>query len=217
MSDSHPSIGDVTLMALLKTSTDAEVSDQAAELFCTRYMEKLLALIDRNLAAKYSPRVDPEDLAQSILRSWFIRAREGRIELSSQDEVWKLLSTVALNKVRNKVKFHDRKRRAVSQTNSAPEILQCVPEPTQEDAAAFLDLVEVAGQRLDEKARRTLELIVEGKSVEEIADELGRTTKSVSRYKKQIGTVLQQLLDDDLQKIAAAAEQDADDQQPSED
>jgi RNA polymerase sigma factor (sigma-70 family) len=210
MSNSGSSIGDVTLLALLKSASDTEVSEDAAAQFYERYMEKLMSLVDRNLAARFSSRVDPEDVVQSIFRSWFAGAKDGRIKPSSKDEVWKLLSVVALNKVRNKVKFHDRQRRAVARTDSGSELLNSVPEPTQEDAAAFLDLVEVAGNRLDERSRRTLELILEGKTVEEIGRELGRSTKSVARYKSEIGKVLQGLLDDDLRDLSADSEIDPD-------
>jgi RNA polymerase sigma-70 factor, ECF subfamily len=203
MNDRVKSIGDVTLMALLQSSVDTEVTEDAAAQFYARYMEKLMSLVERNLASKFSSRVDPEDIVQSIFRSWFRGARDGRIQPSSRGEIWKLLSVVALNKVRNKVKFHERKRRAVSNTKAGNEVLSAVPDPTQADAVAFLDLVAVAGNRLDEMGRRTLELILAGKSVEEIAIELGRTTKSVSRYKKRVGKVLQGLLDDDLKRLEA--------------
>ncbi len=201
MTESQKSVGDITLMALLNTAGVREVSEDAAAQFYARYMEKLMSLVQRNLASRFSARVDPEDLVQSIFRSWFTGAKDGRFQPASKDEVWKLLSVVALNKVRNKVKFHDAQLRAVSRTEADADVLNSVPEPTVEDATDFLDLVQTAGSRLDEMARRTLELTIEGKSVEEIARELGRTTKSVSRYKNKIGEVLQELLDDDLKGL----------------
>lgn len=201
MTESQKSVGDITLMALLNTAGVREVSEDAAAQFYARYMEKLMSLVQRNLASRFSARVDPEDLVQSIFRSWFTGAKDGRFRPASKDEVWKLLSVVALNKVRNKVKFHDAQLRAVSRTEADADVLNSVPEPTVEDATDFLDLVQTAGSRLDEMARRTLELTIEGKSVEEIARELGRTTKSVSRYKNKIGEVLQELLDDDLKGL----------------
>lgn len=210
MTDKQNSIGDLTLIALLKDRGNVIVSEDAATEFCARYMEKLMSLVERNLASRFSSRFDPEDLVQSIFRSWFTGAEKGRFRPSSKDEVWKLLSVVALNKVRNKVKFHDARKRAVSKTQANEELLASVPEPRPEDATDFLELIDVAGQRLDEMARRTLELILEGKSVEDIATTLGRTTKSVSRYKKQIGIVLQGLLDDDLKGLGDSSGDDGD-------
>ena len=208
MNDKQKSVGDVTLMGLLNASGNKDVSEDAATQFYARYMEKLMSLVERNLASRFSSRVDPEDLVQSIFRSWFNGAKKGRIKPASKDEVWKLLSVVALNKVRNKVKFHDANRRAVSRTEADEAVFGSIPEPTMEDATDFLDLVKTAGSRLDDMSRRTLELILEGKSVEEIANELGRTTRSVTRYKDRIGDVLRELLDDDLKQLGGDLEAD---------
>jgi RNA polymerase sigma factor (sigma-70 family) len=208
MTEIQKSVGDVTLMALLNSAGMREISEDAAAQFYARYMEKLMSLVQRNLASRFAARVDPEDLVQSIFRSWFTGAKEGRFQPASKDEVWKLLSVVALNKVRNKVKFHDAQRRAVSRTESGDEIFGGFPEPTPEDARKFVELIEAASQRLEEMPRRTLELTIEGKSVEEIATELGRTTRSVSRYKTlYIAPVLQELLDDDLKGLGRDSEE----------
>ena len=96
------------------------------------------------------------------------------------------------------MKYHDAQLRSISKTEADAEVLGSIPEPTFEDATDFLDLVTTAGSRLEENARRTLELILEGKGVDEIATELNRTTRSVTRYKVEIGKVLRDLLDDDL-------------------
>ncbi|MCA9008293.1 MAG: sigma-70 family RNA polymerase sigma factor [Planctomycetaceae bacterium] len=210
MTDNPKSVGDVTLLALLNSAGGREVSEDAAAQFYARYMEKLMSLVQRNLASRFSARVDPEDLVQSIFRSWFIGAREGYIKPVSKDEVWKLLSVVALNKVRNKVKFHDAQRRAVSRTESGDEVFGAIPEPKPEDATEFIELIEAASQRLEEMPRRTLELTLAGNTVEEIAAELGRTTRSVSRYKTtQIAPVLLQLLDNDLKGLKGDSDDDS--------
>ncbi len=200
MNDKQESVGDVTLIRLLNScGNNKQISEDAATQFYARYMEKLMSLVERNLASRFSARVSPEDIVQSVFGTWFRRAKEGQFKLSSPDEVWVLLAVVALCKVRNKVRFHDAERRAVSKTVSGEEIFGAIPEPTPDDAVVFIDLIETASKRLDEKPRRTLELTLEGRSIEEIATELGRTTRSVSRYKsKDITRVLRELLDEDL-------------------
>lgn len=198
MDESQYSIGDMTLIRLLNSCSTRDVSEDAAYQFCERYMEKLMSLVERNLAERFSPRLDPQDVVQSVFRSWFTGAKEGRINPGSRDEVWNLLSVVALNKVRNKVKFHDAQCRAVSKTLSDEEAIITIRDPGEEEREIFLDLVETARGRLDEMARQTLDLILQGNSVEQIATELGRTTKSVGRYKLKIREVLRDLLDKNL-------------------
>lgn len=192
--DDWPS--DVSLLRQFAEGNGEDISEEAASEFCARYMAKLMSLVQRNLAGRFAARVDAEDIVQSVLRTWFRRTQAGNLAPASTAEVWKLLSVIALCKVRNKVKFHDAQRRAVARTQGDSEVLGAVPDPTDQDAIEFLDTVRAAGQKMDPMARRTLELILEDRSVEEIAAELGRTTKSVQRYKKQIGTVLAGLLED---------------------
>lgn len=200
MSDRLQSVSDLTLMHLLNRDGSQTVSDDAAAMFYERYMEKLMSLVERNLASKFSTRLDPEDVVQSVFGTWFRRVKEGRIAPGSRDEIWKLLSVIALNKVRNKVKFHKAKRRDVSRTDDGSEFLEAVPEPTVEDATCFLDMIGEVEKQLDDMARRTMELILDGRSVEEISKALGRTTKSVGRYKAEIGKVLERVLDADLKQ-----------------
>ena len=192
--DEQKSTSDLSLIRLLRQSGSGDVSEGAATEFYARYMQKLMSLVERNLASRFGARIDPEDILQTVFRTWFRQAKEGRIDPGSQDEIWKLLSVIALNKVRNKVKFHDAQRRSVGRTQGNQNILGAVPEPSADDATEFLDMVETAGQQMSDNARLTLQMILEGKSNQEIAAELGRTTKSVGRYKKEIGTIVQKIL-----------------------
>ncbi|MBL8817756.1 MAG: hypothetical protein JNL58_17150 [Planctomyces sp.] len=194
MSENQSDVGDVTLLRLLNENGGRQVSEDAAAEFYARYMEKLMSLVERNLASRFSGRVSPEDIVQSVFKSWFAGAKDGRIKPSSKDEVWKLLSVVALNKVRNKIKFHSTRGRSVSRTESGDDVLDHVPAPTPEDAAEFMDMVEVVSSRLDEMGRRTLELILEGRGNDEIAEIIGRTSRSVTRYRTEIGEALKTFL-----------------------
>lgn len=205
MTDPDVVNGDLTLVGLIQDAADRQKAEDAAKDFCERYMAKLLALVERNLARRFSSRLDAEDLVQSIFGLWFSDIRAGKIAISTEDEIWKLLSVIALNKVRNKVKFHDAQRRSTARTVSDDAMLTTVPEPSSEDAVAFMDMIQAASAQLEENARRTLELILDGKSVEDIARLLGRSTKSVSRYKKQIGKVLQDFVDEDLRSLCESS------------
>jgi len=198
MANQEDLVGDVTLVGMIRDPADPGVAEKAANDFCGRYLQKILSLVQRNLASRYSSRMDAEDLVQSIFGSWFCNVQAGKVSVSSEDEIWKLLSVIALNKVRNKIKFHDAQRRSASRTVSDEALLTTLPEPTSEDAVAFMDMIEAVSNRLEEMPRKTLELILDGKSVEEIAIQLGRSTKSIGRYKKQIGRVLNEFLDEDL-------------------
>lgn len=182
--------GDLTLLGQWK------LGDQdAAQEFHRRYVEKLLSLIQANIARRFAARFDAADVAQSVLRTFFGAAAAGRLQLAESDDVWKLLQTIALNKVRNQVKFHDAQKRRVAQTAGGPDLLDVLGDPTEQDAVEVADLVEAMVRALDPKLAQTMQLILEGQSQDEIAAQLDVTTRTVRRYRDQIAKELQRLID----------------------
>ncbi len=196
-------IGDVSLLRILLCSSDSQMSQDAAAEFCARYMEKLISLVERNLSARFAARFSPEDVVQSVFRSWFANAKDGQIHAATRDEIWKLISTIALNKVRNRIKHHSREKRDIRRTEAGDELFPSIASPIPEDAAAVMDVIHTASIRLDENSRRTLELILEGRSHKEIAEILGRTTKSIGRYRERIGEVLRSVVGENSESVDA--------------
>ncbi|MGE3809084.1 MAG: ECF-type sigma factor [Gemmataceae bacterium] len=68
----------------------------AEELFC-RYAEQIAALASRRLSDQMARRIDPEDIVQSVYRSFFVSAREGRYELQHGGDLWRLLVSITLS------------------------------------------------------------------------------------------------------------------------
>lgn len=181
--------GDKTLLGHWK----AGEQDAATE-FHGRYVEKLLSLIQKNLARRFSSRVDAEDVADSVLRTFFGAVADGRQQISPSDDVWKLLQTIALNKVRNHVKFHDAQKRSVRRTVSEPELVEQLGEPTEQEAVDITDLIESLVRSLDEPVAKTMEMLLAGNSVDEISEALKVSTRSVRRYREQIADQLKTAL-----------------------
>ena len=63
------------------------------------YADRLLVLVRTRVSAKLSQRLDPEDVLQSVFRSFFVGARAGRFELERGGDLWQLLVTMALHKL----------------------------------------------------------------------------------------------------------------------
>jgi RNA polymerase sigma-70 factor (ECF subfamily) len=168
--------------------------DEAARRIWERYVHRLLALAGQDLGRSVQVRTGPEDVVQSAFGSYF-RRRAG-YELADRDELWSLLVTITLNKVRNANRHHRRQKRDVRRTQSIGEIggLEgggCVfdprrdKDPTPEEAAA---LAEEVKQRLHEleaagepDLRRIAQLKLEGYSNREIAESLGLVERSIER------------------------------------
>src|SRR5262249_13801041 len=93
----------------------------AAELF-GRYANRLIALARSRLSARLAQRVDPEDVVQSVCRSFFADAREGRYAVERGGDLWQLLVTMTLHKVQDQGKRHGRAKRDLQrETNFGSE------------------------------------------------------------------------------------------------
>src|SRR5438093_212509 len=85
--------------------------EQAAAQLYHRYVERLVAVAKRRLSAKLAARLDPEDIVQSVFRSFFGRAQEGRFVFQDSDDIWKLLVRITIHKTLKQVDFHCRGKR----------------------------------------------------------------------------------------------------------
>ena len=88
-------------------------------------------------------RVDPEDIVQSVFRTFFRRATLGQYTVPEGEELWKLLLVIALNKVRATGSYHRAAKRDLRRTatgvayDSAAEV-----QPGKDEAALnFLQMV----------------------------------------------------------------------------
>jgi RNA polymerase sigma factor (sigma-70 family) len=170
----------------------------AAELF-RRYAERLVALARSRLSRKESQRVDPEDIVQSVYRSFFTDTREGRYELQRGGDLWRLLVTITLHKVQNQVQRLKTKKRAVAREQAfASEdslmMLQshlAAQEPSPLEAVLLADQVEQLMRGLEAVERRMLEMRLQGHSIDEIAAAVRCGERTVRRALTEIKQRLQ--------------------------
>ena len=202
MSDSASSVGDATLVALFRSCSGEEIKQDAARQFAERYMEKLVSLIERNISGRFQARFDAEDVAQSVMRSWFEGVKKRKIHPTSSSEIWPLISVMALNKVRNQIRYNLAKIRDVQKSVDGEQIFDAVPVPNHEDGVVFEDLLASISNALDEQTREVLRLILEGYSVAEISDRLKVSTKTIQRRKGSIRGQILLNLPEELRSIA---------------
>ncbi|OAI54952.1 hypothetical protein AYO44_13935 [Planctomycetaceae bacterium SCGC AG-212-F19] len=172
---------------------------QAADALFRRYADRLVALARSRLSRKVSQRVDPEDVVQSVYRSFFADTRDGRYELQRGGDLWRLLVTITLYKLRDQTKHNARAKRTVEREQTfgtedsllgiQPQVLAQAPTPLE--AVLLADEVERAMRQLVPLQRRTLELRLQGYDVAEIAADLRCSERTVSRFLKRIKAVLQ--------------------------
>ena len=81
---------------------------EAAEELVRRYEPTLRRMVHVRLVSDRLRRLfDAEDICQSVLASFFVRAALGQFELATPEDLLKLLATMARNKVVNKARRAD--------------------------------------------------------------------------------------------------------------
>jgi RNA polymerase sigma-70 factor (ECF subfamily) len=165
----------------------------ASELF-RRYADRLVALAKSRLSRKMAQRVDPEDVVQSVYRTFFADSREGRYELERGGDLWQLLVTITLHKLQHQVTHASARKRAVERDRNfgsedslfgiQADVLAQNPSPVE--AVALSELLELVMRQLDPRERRMLELRLQGCNLEEIARQTQLSRRTVRRTLKEV-------------------------------
>ncbi len=177
----------------------ADGKPTAVEEFWNRYGESLQRVAERQIASWLRRRIDPEDVVQSACRTFFRRAGQGDFSLESKDDLWKLLLTITLNKVRMQARFHSRNRRSISKEQALPE--EASLQPAEWDHAIenieLQDTLQTAFADYDDERKQLLEMWLEGRTQTEIAAEIGCSERTVRRMQDRIRNDLSTYLSND--------------------
>ena len=171
---------------------------EAATALYERYARRLCALARGHLPPNLSRQVDPDDIVQSVFRSFFEAARAGAFAVPDGSDLWPLLLVVALNKIRAQGAFHTAAKRDVRRTQGLGEsdhLAGAVATLESGGAQPFLRLVAMdLIEALPPHVRAVVELRLEGYSVDQIAARVERTKRSVERLLQESRRRLDQML-----------------------
>lgn len=174
-------------------------SDASTELYL-RYAERLRALTAAQSSSDLARRVDPEEIVQSVFRTFFRRASLGHYTVPDGEEIWKLLLVIALNKVRATGAFHRAAKRDVRRTVGGEAFERAVESKPGQDESALDFLRMVIDELLDglpAAHRRIIELRIEGHEVNDIAVTVQRSKRSVERVLQDFRLRLDALIGED--------------------
>jgi RNA polymerase sigma-70 factor (ECF subfamily) len=118
-----------------------------------------------------------------VLGSFFIRVATGQYKLETPEQLLKLLTTMARNKLisqarRQHAQRRDRRR---STSDSPDEVLLKSPDPSPSKQVALRDLLQEVDRRLSPEERRILALRNAGQDWASVALELGATAEALRR------------------------------------
>jgi RNA polymerase sigma factor (sigma-70 family) len=154
----------------------------AAELFA-RYAQRLARLAEQHLSRPVARREGPEDVVQSVFRTFYRRAAAGEFRIDGSEELWRLLATLTLRKARAKARRHTAGPRDVRAEAAGDAWLSdaLAREPGPDEAAALVDQIDHLLRGLPELHAHVLDLRLQGHGVSEIADSLGFSRRTVQR------------------------------------
>jgi RNA polymerase sigma-70 factor (ECF subfamily) len=158
--------------------------DDAPTLLYLRYAERLRALAAAQRSPGLAARVDPEDIVQSVFRTFFRRAAEGQYDVPEGEEIWKLLLVIGLHKIRALGAFHRAARRDVRLTAGGDVYDRAIDsEPGKNEAAleVLRLVIDEVLAALPPNHRPIIELRIEGHEVAEIAQRVQRSKRTVER------------------------------------
>ncbi|MCE9530430.1 MAG: sigma-70 family RNA polymerase sigma factor [Planctomycetes bacterium] len=167
-------------------------SNTAAREVFDRYVERLLGLAKRRIGLKMNSRVDPEDVVQSVFRTFFSRMKNDQFQINAEDDLFKLLVRITVHKTLRQIAHHRAAKRdpgqEVGHGSDAHEMLQqaMAAEPTPETVVTFMDHLEHFLRQLPDQDREILELRLQGHSTEEIATKMGSYDRKIRRVLERI-------------------------------
>jgi RNA polymerase sigma-70 factor (ECF subfamily) len=173
---------------------------QAAVEVFRRYTDRLIALARSRLSPRLAQRIDPEDVVQSVYRSFFAESRAGRYDLQRGGDLWRLLVAITLHKLNDQIRRNTSHKRGVQReqnlggdegmTEFFPDLLSNEPGPVE--AVALFDELEQLMRGLSPPDRQVFQLRLQGHNLKEIAAETKRGTWTVRRVLNDIKDQLEQ-------------------------
>jgi DNA-directed RNA polymerase specialized sigma24 family protein len=168
----------------------------AQEKVWEQFFPQLVALARQRLAGARMAEGDEEDVALSVLNSFFAGAAENRFpDLRGSDNLWRLLSWMTHRKVIDWLGHHGRqKRQAVGESalqhfpGSTPNGMAQVadPNPSPDLEVILIDELRRLVRLLPDNMQTVATLKMDGFSNLEIAEHLGCSLATVERRLKMI-------------------------------
>jgi RNA polymerase sigma-70 factor (ECF subfamily) len=171
----------------------------AATLLYLRYAARITSLARSQRGADLANRFDPDDIVQSIFRTFFRRAAEGHYDVPDGEDLWRLFLVIALQKIRDACSFHRAAKRDVRTTRSIEVSDKLGATFAGQDQIGLAELKMVVDELLGglpATQRVIVELRIDGFRVDEIAQKTGRSRRTVERglqeFRAQLGAILRE-------------------------
>jgi RNA polymerase sigma-70 factor (ECF subfamily) len=193
-----------SLMVRLRSGDQAA----AAEIY-RLFTHRLIALARTHLHRRLRGKVDPEDVLQSVYRSFFIRQANSQFEIRNWDGLWGLLATITLRKCGHclehfeagcrDVRREEPRRSAADDSSASWEAI--ARDPTPSEAVVLAETLEEVMRGLTDSHRQMIQLSLQGYSAAEISAEVGYTIRTVQRVLERVRRRLEKIRAEGLPSV----------------
>ncbi len=194
--------GETTFDDLMARLNDGD-DEAAAEIF-NRFVRRLIFLARSRLNAQVRQKEDPEDVVQSVFRSFFTRQVEGQFEIGNWESLWAMLAVITLRKCGNRIEYFQAAKRNVQRNvpggmkpNESEESRLAwegiAREPSPAEAAVLTETLEELMSGLDERERLILSLRLQEYTVQEIGEQVGRSERTIARVLERVRKRMQRI------------------------
>jgi RNA polymerase sigma-70 factor (ECF subfamily) len=178
--------------------------DDAAAEVVHRLARRLNALARSHLDTWARRKVEPEDVTQSVFRSFFNGYQAGRFDVRSWQELWQLLAVITAHKCLNRLDYLRAKRRDAALERGLTADVDgdgpddagraIDPRPGPPEMAILAETVEeLLGAFRDDDDRAVVELSLMGHTAREISERLGLAERSVTRLRSRVKEKLERM------------------------
>src|SRR5208337_260130 len=85
-----------------------------------RYRQRLCRLVQGALDCNIRQREDPEDVVQTVLRTYFRRAAQGEFQIADSSDLWALLAKITRRKILKRAEYHHAAKRRMGAETAMP-------------------------------------------------------------------------------------------------
>lgn len=165
---------------------------QAATQIFQRFATRLAGLARTRLNGAVRQAVDPEDVVQSVFRTFFAHQAEGEFTLPRWSSFWSLLAMITLRKCGHRTEHlfaacRDLRRQVslAAELGDIGSFEAIAREPTPLESALFAEVLQDMFAAFEPRQRQIIELRLQGRGVAEIATTLECTERTVHRVLKR--------------------------------
>ena len=127
-------------------------------------------------------RLDADDIVQSVFRRFFEATSEGNYDCPTDEELWSVLLVITLNRLRTEEVFQRAGKRDIRRNVNMDALNELTAFSRSNFATSCLrESVEESLEKLPEHFGRVIKLRLEGFEVAEIAEQVGRSKRTVER------------------------------------